>query len=143
MPYKGSTRAATAVVTGEAGVMMSSYAGVASFLRDGRLRALAVGRPSRLAALPEVPTMKEIGGGDETMAPGYVTFVAAAGTPREIVMKLHAEIARALAAPDMVQRLEVAGMEPHVTTPEEFAQGVRRDIARFAKLVSALGISAQ
>jgi tripartite-type tricarboxylate transporter receptor subunit TctC len=143
VPYKGSAQAASAVVTGEAGVMMSSYAGVASFLRDGRLRAIAVGRPARLGTLPEVPTLSEIGGGEETMAPGYFTFVAAAGTPREIVVKLHAEIAQALAAPDMVERLAVAGMEPHAMTPEEFAEGVRRDIQRFGKLVSALGISAQ
>jgi tripartite-type tricarboxylate transporter receptor subunit TctC len=143
VPYKGSTAAAQAVITGDAGVMMSSYAGVAPFLRDGRLRAIAVGRPTRLATLPGVPTMAEAGGEEETMTPGYFTFVAAAGTPHPIVMKLHAEIARALAAPDMAERLAAAGMEPHTTTPEQFAQGVRRDIARFSKLVSALGIPPQ
>lgn len=143
VPYKGSTAAGQAVITGDAGVMMSSYAGVAPFLRDGRLRAIAVGRPSRLATLPDVPTLAEAGAADEIMAPGYFTFVVAAGTPRVIVMKLHSEIARALAAPDMAERLAVAGMEPHTTTPEQFAEGVKRDIARFGKLVSALGIAAQ
>lgn len=143
VPYKGSTAAGQAVITGDAGVMMSSYAGVAPFLRDGRLRAIAVGRPARLATLPDVPTLAEAGAAEEIMAPGYFTFVVAAGTPRAIVMKLHAEIGRALAAPDMVERLAVAGMEPHTTTPEQFAEGVRRDIARFGKLVGSLGIPAQ
>ena len=143
VPYKGSTAAAQAVITGDAGVMMSSYAGVAPFLRDGRVRAIAVGRPARLATLPEVPTITEAGGAPETMTPGYFTFVAAAGTPRPILTKLHDEIARALAAPDMAERLAVAGMEPHTTTPEEFAQGVQRDIARFRKLVTLLAIPIQ
>ena len=52
-----------------------------------------------------------------------ITFAAPAGTPRAIVMKLHAEIGRALAAPDMAERLAVAGMEPHTTTPAQFAEG--------------------
>jgi tripartite-type tricarboxylate transporter receptor subunit TctC len=143
VPYKGSTAAAQAVITGDAGVMMSSYAGVAPFLRDGRLRAIAVGRPERLAALPEVPTLAEAGASAELMAPGYFTFILAAGTAQPVIDKLRAEMSRALAAPDMAERLALAGMEPHLEAPEEFAAGVRRDIERFAKLVSALGIQAQ
>ena len=121
VPYKGSTRAATAVLTGEAAVMMSSQAGVASFVRDGRLRGIAVA--------------------DDVLTPGYFTFALTAGTPREIVLKLHAELERALAAPDMAERLALAGMQPHSTTPDAFAEGVRRDIERFGKLVRTLGIS--
>ena len=143
VPYKGSTAAAQAVITGDAGVMMSSYAGVAPFLRDGRLRAIAVGRPARLAALPEVPTMAQAGAGDDVMAPGYFTFIVAAATPPPVIDKLRAELWRALAAPDMAERLAVAGMEPHLSSPEEFAAGVRRDIERFARLLGALGIQAQ
>lgn len=143
VPYKGSARAATAVVTGEAGIFISSYAGVASFIRDGRLRALAVGRTTRLPALPEVPTAAELGLGEDVLAPGYFTFAAPAGTPRAVLMKLNAEIARALALPDITERLQAAGMEPHATTPEAFVEGVRRDIARFGKLVASLGIPRQ
>ena len=143
VPYKGSAAAAQALISGDAGAMMSSYAGVAPFLRDARVRAIAVGRPHRLAALPEVPTIAEAGSPDEVMVPGYFTFVAAAGTPAPVMDRLRAELTRALGAPDMAERLEAAGMEPHSTPPREFAAGVRRDIERFARLVNALAIPAQ
>lgn len=143
IPYKGSTQAATAVISGEASMMMSSYAGLASFVRNGRLRALAVGRPTRLPMLPDVPTLSEAGGGEDTVVPGYFTFVAPAATPRPIIMKLNAEMRRIFASPDMVERLAKAGMEPHSSTPEEFAEGVKRDIARFRKLVISVGITPQ
>ena len=140
VPYKGSVRAATAVVNGEAGTFMSAYQGVGGFIRSGHLRALAVGRLSRLPALPDVPTMGELGAGDDILAPGYFTFTVAAGTPRAIVMKLHSEMERASAMPDLEKYLSNAGMETRSFTPEQFAEGVARDIERFRKLVQTAGI---
>jgi tripartite-type tricarboxylate transporter receptor subunit TctC len=143
VPYKGAAQAAMATINGEVGVMMSSLTGVAGFIRDGRLRALAVGRPTRSPLLPQVPTISEVGGGSDTLVPTYFTFVAPAATPRPIVSRLNAELGRILSAPDMVERLAKAGLEPQVSTPEEFAEGVKRDTARFGKLVNALGIPPQ
>ncbi len=140
VPYKGSAQAANAVVSGDVGVFMSSYAAVASFLRDGRLRALAVGRPNRLPGLKDVPTMVELGGSNDILKPGYFTFAAPAGTPRAAIMRLNSEITRALDTPDLEKHLNAAGMEPRSGTPEEFADGVRREIASFKKLVQAAGI---
>lgn len=143
VPYKGTVRAVTAVLNNEASVMMSSFAGVAGFVRDGRLRPIAVGRPTRSPLLPEVPTVAEAGGGDDTVVAGYFTFAAPAGTPPPIVARLHAEISRIFALPDVVARLDLAGLEPQSTTPEAFTESVRRDIARFERLVKKLGITPQ
>jgi len=140
VPYKGSAQAANAVVSGDVGLFMSSYAAVASFIRDGRLRALAVGRQSRLPGLPEVPTMGELGSSNDILRAGYFTFAAPAGTPRAVIMKLHTEINRALDSPDLEKHLGAAGMEPRSTTPEEFTESVRREIASFRKLVQTVGI---
>lgn len=140
VPYKGSAQAANAVVSGDVGVFMSSYAAVATFLRDGRLRALAVGRPNRLPGLQDVPTMTELGASNDILKPGYFTFAAPTGTPRATIMRLHNEISRALDTPDLEKHLSAAGMEPRTSTPEEFAESVRREIASFKKLVQAVGI---
>lgn len=140
VPYKGSAQAANAVVSGDVGVFMSSYAAVASFIRDGRLRALAVGRSARLPGLPEVPTMAELGAGNDILRAGYFTFVLPAGTPRPIIARLSAEMTRALETPELEKHLNAAGMEPKTTSPEEFAEGVRREIPAFRKLVQVVGI---
>lgn len=143
VPYKGTVRAITAVLSGDVSVMMSSVEGVAAFIRDGRLRPIAVGRPTRSPLLPDVPTVAEAGGGEDTLMAGYFTFAAPAGTPKPIVTRLHAEISRVFAMPDVAVRLERAGLEPQSTTPEEFTESVRRDIARFERLVKKLGIAPQ
>ena len=143
VPYKGTVRAVTAVLSGEVSVMMASLEGVAGFVRDGRLRPIAVGRPTRSPRLPDVPTVAEAGGGDDTLIAGYFTFAAPAGTPKPIVTRLHAEISRIFALPDVAERLDRAGLEPQSTTPEEFTESVRRDIARFERLVRKLGITPQ
>jgi tripartite-type tricarboxylate transporter receptor subunit TctC len=113
---------------------------VASFLRDGRLRALAVGRPNRLPGLQDVPTMAELGASSDILKPGYFTFAAPAGTPRSAIMRLNSEITRALDTPELEKHLNAAGMEPRSGTPEEFADSVRREIASFRKLVQAVGM---
>jgi tripartite-type tricarboxylate transporter receptor subunit TctC len=143
VPYKGAAQVALATINGEVAVMMSSLQGVAGFIRDGRLRALAVGRPTRSPLLPDVPTVAEIGGGSDTVVPTYFTFVAPAGTPRAVVHKLNGELGRIIVAPEMVERLANAGLEPQVTTPELFTESVKRDVARFGKLVNTLDIPLQ
>lgn len=140
VPYKGAAQTATAAINGEVQVMMSSLAGVAGFIRDGRLRALAVGRQTRSPMLPDVPTVAEVGGGTDTVVPTYFTFVAPAGTPHAIITKLNSELARILTAPDMVEHLAKGGLEPQTATPDAFTEGVKRDIARFGALVKKLDI---
>ncbi len=140
IPYKGAGPAITAVIQGEAETTVSSSAGVLAFIRDGKLRALAVGADKRLDVLPDVPTMAEAGGGADTLVSTYFGFVAPAGTPKPIVDKLNQEFRKIVHMPDVAQRLENVGLEPTGSTPEEFTAEIKRDRERFGKLVKELGI---
>lgn len=143
VPYKGAAQTSLGVLGGDVAIMMSSIAGVAGFLKDGRMRALAVSGPRRSPQMPDVPTVTEVGGGSDTVVPTYFTYALPAGTPRAIVAKLHAELDRAQAAPDVADRLVKAGLEPSTLTPEAFTEGVKRDSARFASLIKTLAIPLQ
>ena len=143
VPYKGAAQTSLGVLGGDVAIMMSSVAGVASFLKDGRMRALAVSFPQRSPQLPEVPTVAEVGGGSDTVVPTYFTYVVPAGTPRAIISKLNAELSRAQAAPDVAERLAAAGLEPQSTTPEAFTESVKRDTERFGRLIKTLAIPLQ
>ncbi len=140
IPYKGAGPAITAVIQGEAETTVSSSAGVLAFIRDGKLRALAVGADKRLDVLPDVPTLAEAGGGADTLVSTYFGFVAPAGTPKPIVDKLNQEFRKIVHMPDVAQRLENVGLEPTGSTPEEFTAEIKRDRERFGKLVKELGI---
>ena len=143
VPYKGAAQTSLGILGGDVAIMMSSIAGVAGFLKDGRMRALAVSGPKRSPELPDVPTVGELGGGSDTVVPTYFTYAVPAGTPRAIVLKLNAELSRAQAAPEVAERLTKAGLELQTTAPEAFAESVRRDSERFGKLVKTLGIPLQ
>jgi tripartite-type tricarboxylate transporter receptor subunit TctC len=143
VPYKGAAQTSLGVLGGDVAIMMSSVAGVASFLKDGRMRALAVSYPKRSPQLPDVPTVAELGGGSDTVVPTYFTYAVPAGTPRAILTKLNAELSRAQAAPEVAERLAAAGLEPSTTTPEAFAESVKRDTERFGQLVKSLAIPLQ
>ena len=143
VPYKGAAQTSLGILGGDVQIMMSSIAGVAGFLKDGRMRALAVSGPKRSPELPEVPTVREVGGGSDTVVPTYFTYAAPAGTPRAIIAKLNVELGRAQAAPEVAERLAKAGLEPQSVAPDDFAESVRRDSARFDKLIKSLAIPLQ
>jgi tripartite-type tricarboxylate transporter receptor subunit TctC len=140
VPYKGAGPAVQGVVAGEAGVTISSPAAVLGFVRDGRLRALAIGAPRRSALLPDVPTLAEAGGDDDTLVPTYFAFALPAGTPRPIAERLHEAMKRALAAPQIAERLAAAGLEPTGGTGDSLRELVRHDIPRFRKIIQDVGI---
>jgi len=140
VPYKGAGPAAQAVVSGEVGITISSIPAVQGFIKDGRLRALAVGSDKRLAQLPDVPTMAEVGGGADTLIPTYFALAAPAGTPPAIVARLNAEMKKALADPGMAEKLVGAGLVPIGSSPDAMTASVKQDVARFGALVKAIGI---
>ena len=140
IPYKGAGPAVQGVVAGDAGVTIASPAAVLGFVRDGRLRALAISSPKRSPLLPEVPTLAEAGGGEDTMASTYFAFALPAGTPRALAERLHQEMRRALAVPELAERLNAAGLEPSGMPGAELAELVQRDIVRFRKLIQEIGI---
>ena len=140
VPYKGAGPAVQGVVAGDAGVTISPPAAVLGFVRDGRLRALAIGAPQRSSLLPDVPTLREAGVDEEVLASTYFALALPAGTPRPIVQRLHQEMKSALAARDVAERLSNAGLEPTGGSGEELLELVKRDIPRFRKLIAEIGI---
>jgi tripartite-type tricarboxylate transporter receptor subunit TctC len=134
VPYRGSNGAAQDLV---AGVVESSFAGVPNALAqvpNGRLKALAVTTAKRAPQLPDVPTLEEAGvkGYDASV---WLALLAPAGTPKEIVHKLNAEIAKLMAAPDTRKALFDAGVEPTPSSPEEMAEYLQQELARWGKVV--------
>ena len=140
VPYKGASPAAQAAVAGEVGVTIAAVPAVQGFIKDGRLRALAVGADKRFAVLPDVPTMAEAGAPSDVLVPTYFALLAPANTPAPIVGRLNAELRKALADPAVAERLAAAGLLPVGSTPEAMAASVRQDLPRFADLVKKIGI---
>ena len=142
VPYKGSAPAASALLAGHVMSGFDSMQTAISLVRAKRLRALAVGAEQRSPIAPEIPTFAEAGfpgaGGS-----AWFGLFAPANTPRDIVMKLHAETVRALATPEIRQIFEPAGLHIVGNTPEQFAAQLRRDIDRFVKVAREAGIRAE
>jgi tripartite-type tricarboxylate transporter receptor subunit TctC len=133
VPYKSGSPATTATVAGEVAAMMSGTS-TAGQMRAGRLRALAFTGPKRSPALPEVPTIAEFYP-DFTMIQWYGLF-APAGTPEPVLSRLRTEVDKALLSPEVKERLRNAGgVEPWITTPDEFAAELKSEYAKYAKLV--------
>jgi len=132
--YKGTGASLNDVVGGQVALSFGTLAGLAPFVKSGRLRALAVGGSKRAASLPEVPTVAETLPGFEVLT--WYGLFAPAGTPGEILARLHAETVKALASPDVKQRLDAQGFDIAGSTPEQFVEVIRRDLARWKKVVA-------
>jgi tripartite-type tricarboxylate transporter receptor subunit TctC len=143
VPYRGAGPALNATVAGEVGITLAAFTGALGFVRDGRLRALAVGSETRVSQFPDVPTIGEAGGGTDTLLPTFWGFAAPAGTPAPVIARLNAELKRALALPDVMEKLEQNGLVPAYSTPEALGKVMADDIAHFGKLVKAIGITPQ
>ena len=137
VPYKGSSAAVTDLVAGQVQVSVQSLPSSIAFIRSGKIKVLGVVNPTRLPALPDAPTMGETIKGFGT-TPWYGVF-APAGTPRSVIQQLNAAIAKALESKDAQERLAGVGCEPYKSSPEQFAQLVRDDLPRWAKIVKDSG----
>jgi tripartite-type tricarboxylate transporter receptor subunit TctC len=140
VPYKGAGPAVQAVVAGEAAATIASPAAVLGFIREGRLRALAIGDKERSPLLKDVPTLREAGGDNETLVPTYFAFAVPAKTPAAIVAKLHEAMRAAVKSPETAERLYTAGLEPAGGTGSELLELVRSDIPRFRGIIQNIGI---
>jgi tripartite-type tricarboxylate transporter receptor subunit TctC len=142
IPYKGSAPAVTAMLGGQTQMAFNNAGDVLQHIRAGKLRALAVTGAKRLAALPEVPTMQESG------APGYEAvawwaYYAPAGTPRDIVMRLNAEINKTIQLPEVRDRLSVQGSAEIVGgSPEQLAAFMKAEIAKWSRVIKESGATA-
>jgi tripartite-type tricarboxylate transporter receptor subunit TctC len=142
IPYKGSAPSVASVMAGETEMAMETAPPLVPQVKAGRLKMLAVTTIERSRLLPQVPTVAESG------LPGFDAYtwfglVAPAGVPREVVQKLHAETANALAVPDVRQKLESLGAEVIGSTPEEFTALQKRETAKWVKLVKEVGIKGE
>jgi len=142
IPYKGSAASINAVLAGDVQLTIVDTPPLAGHLQSDRLRALAVTSAKRSAGLPDLPTLAEAG------VPGYdmslwIGLFAPAGTPRDIVAKLSAELARIVRLADVREKLVGMGVEPLGNTPEQVGQWIRDEISRYGPVVKAANIRAE
>ena len=134
VPFKGAGPAIVAAISGEVDFVFAATTGLVGHAKAGKVRPLAVTGRKRFGELPGVPTMAE-GGVPGYEVAGWYGFYAPAGTPADIVRRLHAEAKRGLNSPDVKDKLEKAGNEVVTSTPEEFGAFLRVEIAKWAKVV--------
>jgi tripartite-type tricarboxylate transporter receptor subunit TctC len=141
IPYKGSGTGAPAFAANEVPIFFDAVAGHQAFIKLGRVRAIAVTSATRIAAYPDLPTMKEAG---FPRVEGLVWYgtQAPAGTPRHIIAKLNADSNRVLAMPDVRERLTAGGMDAAGSTPEEFSRFIQTELAKWGPVVKAAGVKA-
>ena len=138
VPYKGGGPATTAIITGEVSVAFAG-ASAAPQVKAGRLRALATAGRTRLAYLPDVPAIGEF-------YPGFANSIwfalcAPRGTPEPILARLRTEVNRTLAAPDSREKFSRGGaLTPYITTPEEMAELIRSEYAKYGKIAKEIGV---
>ncbi|WP_295522507.1 tripartite tricarboxylate transporter substrate binding protein [uncultured Pseudacidovorax sp.] len=140
VPYKGSAPADVDLAGGQIQFMTDTVNSVMAFVRDKRMKLLAVTTAKRMSLFPDVPTL------DETVMPGFEAgawqgLMVPAATPPAVVQRLNAEIMKALRSPDVRERLAQQGTEPLGSTPEEYGTYIRKELARWAGVVKATGVT--
>ncbi|HYC46858.1 MAG TPA: tripartite tricarboxylate transporter substrate binding protein [Burkholderiales bacterium] len=139
VPYKGSGAALAELVGGQVQTMIDQIASSIGYVRDGRLRILAVTSLNRSGVLPNVPTADETGlKGYE--AASFTGILAPAGTPKPVVDKLHAAVVKAATLPAVTAKFKDMAADPKTTTPAEFSTFIRNDIAKWKKVTSAANL---
>jgi len=139
VPYRGSSQALTALISGETQMMFGSMTSTLPFVKSGRLRAIAVTGAKRSLAAPEVPTVAEAAFPGFEAVTWYGLFVPA-GTPAAIVSKLNAEVVKILRAPDFRDWLVAQGADSVGSTPDELAAFVKTELVKYAKIVKDSGM---
>ncbi len=141
VPYKGGGPAATAAMTGEAQVVFGSVAASLAHISAGKLRAPAVTGLTRSTLAPELPTLHESGYPNFNVT-AWQSYVAPAGTPREVVNRIHGATVEVLRVPEIVKAVNRAGNEVTATTPEQLAQIIRSESGVWAKVIKSANIRA-
>lgn len=136
--YKGSGAAVVDLMAGHISMMIDNMPALLPHVQGGKIRALAVPSERRAAAMPDVPTFKEAGM-DNFIITAWKGVMVPAGTPKDVVEKLQASIARIMSKPDMQKRMVDMGAEPAVNTPEQFGAIIGKETAWWAALVKSTG----
>ena len=134
IPYKGGGAAMTDLMAGNVDMIFASVLETSGFIKAGKLKALAITSKNRVAAMPDVPTLQEIGvSGAESGS--WIGLLAPAGTPKEIINKISQSLQQAVAAPEIQQQLLAQGAVAKGGTPAEFAQLIATDRKRYARII--------
>jgi tripartite-type tricarboxylate transporter receptor subunit TctC len=139
VPYKGGGQAMGDVVGGQIPLVFTAIATAQQFVRSGKLKGLGVSSARRSGSLPDVPTFVE-SGLEGFVVDSWVGILAPAKTPPPVVARLQKEIAAVLAEPETRERYATLGIEPVANAPEQFAEQIRADLARWEKVVRQAGI---
>jgi tripartite-type tricarboxylate transporter receptor subunit TctC len=142
VPYKGGGPAVIALLSGETALLFATIPSAVQHFKTGKLRALGVSSLKRNVALPEIPSIAEAG------VPGFEAnewngALVAAGTPRANIGRLYQSIAKAMAIPEVRERIIALGADPVGNTPEEFGAFIKREIAVWAKIIREVGIKVE
>src|SRR5688572_18222569 len=142
VPYKGTGPALTAVLSGEAQMIISALLAALPHVKSGKLRAVAVTSTSRSAAVPDIPTASESG------LPKFETsswhgILVPAKTPRAVVARLHADLVKVLNLPDVSQRLTSQGLDVVASTPQAFDAHIKAETAKYARVIKQVGIKSE
>jgi tripartite-type tricarboxylate transporter receptor subunit TctC len=143
VPYKGGTESFTALMSGEVQMLIVPPTAAVPYVKAGRLKAIGFTGSKRLHSLPDVPTIAESGLPDYVVDFTWNGWFAPARTPAELILKLHAEIARAVQAPKMRELLATSGFTPVASPPEAFKKFVYGEAKRYAQLVREANITVQ
>jgi tripartite-type tricarboxylate transporter receptor subunit TctC len=141
VPFSGGAPAMASVVAGHTPIGIGAPTVATTLINDGKLRALAITGKVRTQSLPDVPTLAESGYPD-IEGDSFVGFVVPAGTPRDIVSLLNHEIARSLSTPEMKERQATLGNDIVASTPEEFSERIKAELAIWARVIKAANIKA-
>lgn len=140
IPYKGAAPAMTDLIAGQINAYFDQVASALPHIKSGRVHALAVSWPEKLDMLPNVPTFSDVGN-DSNNLPSWFGLVAPAGTPDDVVKRIHAGVVAALKAPGMKEKLAALGLYPStLTSPQQFGVQIKKEIdrmqrtSRFAKI---------
>ena len=140
IPYKGTGQSVPALASGQVLLAVAAYNSVAAFAKAGRVKIIAANTREPSSLLPQFPSMGDAGIRDFDF-PGENALFAVAGTPKPVIDKLAAAVAKVLAMPEVIAKLHAAGVEPPKTpTPAALAETIQRDIPRYAQVVKAAGI---
>lgn len=141
IPYKGGAQALNDLASGQSDIMFNGMLATLPYVTSQRLRAVAISSDKRWPTLPDLPTVSEQGYPD-VVTGSWQGLLAAAGTPPEIVTRLNTEFARALASPDVRERLVAQGAEPRPMSADQFAAFLRSETIKWGQLVKETGIRA-
>ena len=141
VPYKGRQFAIPDLVGGQIQLMFDNMPSALPMAKEGKIRALAQTTSKRSAAAPDVPTVAETVPGFE--ATTWFAVFAPAGTPRDVVLRINAEMQRVFSLPDVAEKMKTLGLEPWISTPEELARLQASEISKWAKVVKDSGAKAE